>query len=126
MTGLGNIILIHLHGTLSANAKGVIHVPLQGATLVEVAACGSNVNDAKLTIGPAADTDGYLVTGAIGDSSVPAVFNAANFDGALSDPLKISAPHLGKDAVLHWSLDFDGAGGTAAADVDIQVTLLEG
>lgn len=126
MTGLIYTILVHLPGTLAANQQGVIRIPLQGATLVSVAACGSNENDAKLTIGTAADADGILVAGAIGDSSTPAVFNAANLDGALTDPLDISCPHLAKDTVLVWSLDFDGAGGTAAADVDIQFNFLEG
>lgn len=126
MTGLIYTILVHLPGTLAANQQGVIRIPLQGATLVEVAATGSNANDAKLTIGTAADADGILVAGAIGDSSDPAVFTPRTFNGALADPLDISCPHLAKDTVLVWSLDFDGAGGTAAADVDIQFNFLEG
>ena len=126
MTGLGNIVIVHLSGTLGANQQGVIRVPLQGATLVEIAATGSNANDAKLTVGPLADPDGYLISGAIGDSSTPAVFNASNFDGALADVLKISAPHLNKNAVLAWALDYDGSAGVAAANVDLQFTFLEG
>lgn len=126
MTGLMFPVLVHLHGTLAANATGVVYVPLQGATLVSVTVCGSNENDAKLTVGTSDDADGILKAGAAGESSVPAVFDASKFDGALADPNKLSAPHLAKGTVLTWTLDFDGAGGTAAADVDIQFTFLEG
>lgn len=126
MTGLMYTVIVHLAGTLAANQQGVIRIPLQGATLVEVAACGSNANDAKLTIGTADDADGYLVSGAIGDSSVPAVFTAAEFDGALADPLNISAPHFAKGDAIRWVLDFDGSAGTAASHVDLQFTFLEG
>ena len=123
MTGLIYSIVVHLHGALSADAKGVIRIPLQGATLVEVAACGSNANTGKLTVGTSADADGYLKAGDIGDESAPAVFNAANFDGALADALKLSAPHLAKNAVLTWSL---AVGATPPADVDLQFSFLEG
>ena len=126
MTGELFSLLVHLPGTLAANHQGVIRIPLQGATLVEVAATGSNANDARLTIGVVQDADAVLVAGAVGDSSVPAIFNAANFDGILGYPLHISAPHLVKGALLTWALDFDGAGGTAAQNVDLQFAFLEG
>lgn len=126
MTGLMWTHTIHLPGTLAANAGGVIALPLQGARLVAVAACGANANDARLTLGTADDPDGILVAGAIGDSSTPVVFTEQQFDGALADPLKLSAPHFVKHTVLTWALDFDGAGGAAAANVDLELFFLEG
>ena len=84
MDGMRILVPVHLHGTLAANAQGVFQLPC-GATLVEVSAAGSNANDATLQVGTSVDADGILTAVAIGDSSVPVVKNAADFDGALCD-----------------------------------------
>lgn len=121
MTGESFGQLVHLGGTLAADAAGVIRIPLQGATLVEVVATGANANGARLNLGTVADPDGYLVAARIGQSGVPAVFTAREFDGVLADSLRWSPPHLAKHAVMAWALDFDGA------DVDaVQTVTIDG
>ena len=77
---------VHLHGTLGANASGVIPSwSNTGAKLLEVAACSSNAGDATLKIGNATDDDAYLKAKAIGVSSEPEWFTVEDFDGDLAD-----------------------------------------
>ena len=123
MDGMRMVVPVHLHGTLAANASGAFVLPC-GATLVEVSACASNDSDATLQVGAAADADGVMTAAVIGDSSVPVVKNAADFDGALCD--QKSGYHAAKGTVFTWVLDFDGSSGTAAQNVDILFTFLEG
>lgn len=123
MDGFRYPVTVHLHGTLAANATGAFQVPV-GLKLVEISACGSNTNDGKLTVGTSADADGILTSGAIGDGSTPAVFGPAEFDGALCDQKAGAA--LANDTIFTWTLDYDGAAGTAAANVMIVFTFLEG
>lgn len=129
MTGLFTYITVHLAGTLAANQQGAFVVPHQGATLLSVSATGSNANNAKLRVGiggASADDDAFMTDKDIGDSSAFLTYGPKEFDGVKADVLKISAPHLNKGDVVTWLLDFDGAAGTAAQNVDIQFTLLEG
>ncbi len=123
MDGMRFVVSVHLHGTLAANAQGAFSLPC-GATLVEVSAVGSNANDATLQVGTSADADGVMTAAAIGDSSVPVVKNAAGFNGALCD--QVSGPHFADGTIMAWLLDFDGAAGTAAQNVGLLFTFLEG
>jgi len=123
MDGMRILVPVHLHGTLAANAQGAFQLPC-GATLVEVSAVASNDSDATLLVGTSADADGVMTAAVIGDSSVPVVKNAAGFDGALCD--QVSGPHLADGTIITWLLDFDGAAGTAAQNVGILFTFLEG
>src|SRR5512139_2900899 len=110
-------------GTLAADQSGVVKLPCP-ATLVEISACASNDSDAKLKAGTSADDDGILKPTAIGDNSAPAVWDRGDFDGALigNDQLW----HGPRGTVFTWSLDFDGASGTPAQNVDVLFTFLEG
>lgn len=123
MQGTRFTVAVHVGGTLAANQQGVIQLPCV-ATLAEVSACGSNSNSATLQLGTSADADGIMTAAAIGDSSTPAVFDAGDFDGALADG--VNPLHLADDTVIAWLLDYDGASGTAAQDLDILFTFLEG
>ncbi len=123
MQGTRFTVAIHIGGTLAANQQGVILLPC-AATLAQVSACGSNNNSATLQLGTSADADGILLAAAIGDSSTPLAFGAADFNGALADG--VNPLHLASGAILAWLLDFDGAAGTAAQHVDILFTFLEG
>ena len=125
MQGMRFTVNIHLPGTLAADQSGALALPC-AATLEQVAACGSNANDATLAIGTSADPDGLLTAAAIGDSSTPEVWANPDWDGALAPGDGVSPPHLDNATVIVWSLDFDGAAGTAAADVDILFTFIEG
>ncbi len=123
MDGMRFTVCVHLHGTLAANAQGAFSLPC-GATLVEVSAVGSNANSATLLVGTADETVGVMTAADIGDSSEPVVKRAANFNGALCD--QVSGPHFAAGTIIKWLLDFDGAAGTAAANVGILFTFLEG
>ena len=123
MDGFRFTVHVHLPGTLSANQQGAFQLPC-GATLTEVSACGSNVNSATLQVGTSADADGILTAQAIGDSSVPIVWDRGDFNGALVESNQF--PALDDDTIVTWVLDFDGASGTAAANVSILFTFLEG
>jgi hypothetical protein len=124
MDGLRFPVTIHLHGTLAANAQGSFPLPI-GMTLESVALVNSATDsDATLTVGTSADADGILKAGAIGAAGVPVTFAKANFDGALCDAK--NPPHFDKGTVITWLVDFDGAGGTAASDVTLLFSFLEG
>ena len=123
MDGMRFTVAIHLHGTLAANATGVFQLPCP-ASLVEVSAVATNDSDATLQIGTSADADGIVTAAVIGDSSTPVVFVPASFDGDLAD--QKSAVHLADNTIVAWVLDYDGAGGTAAQNVTILFTFLEG
>lgn len=119
--------VVHLHGTLAANASGVIPAWSNiGVKLLEVAASSSNAGDATLKIGTTTDDDAYMTAKAIGVSSAPIWFTVTNFDGVLADSLHITCPQHAPKTVFTWTLDFDGDGGVAAANVDLVFTLLIG
>lgn len=122
---LGNIFThsVHLHGTLAANATGNFKLPVN-ATLIAVSLTGSGANDAILDVGTSADRDGILADAACGDSNSPNEYDRSDWTGALATA---GNPHpFAKGDILAWDLDFDGAGGTAAANVTIAFTFLEG
>lgn len=113
----------HIHGTLSADAA-FVWTQRRPCTIRAVQAVGSNANDATLKVGTTTDDDAYITAFAIGDSDVPVVKKTmAHFDGATADS---QFPHVPADTVVKLTLDHDGAGGTAAADVTIVVECLEG
>jgi hypothetical protein len=125
MDGQKFAVAVHLHGTLAANAQGAFALPC-GATLVEVSACQSNDADATLKVGvggASPDDDGILGAFAIGDSSAPVVKDRGDFGGVL---VSGQLWHGERGTILTWLLDFDGSSGTAAANVDILFTFIEG
>ena len=123
MDGMRFTYSVHLHGTLAANGRGEFALPC-GATLMAVSVGGSNANNGQLDVGTAADRDGILDGVDIGDSGTPVAFGPQQFNGALADGR--SGYHFARGDVLAWDLDFDGAAGTAAANVSLVFTFLEG
>lgn len=130
MHGMRVTYTVHLGGTLGANQQGVIPAwKNTGFTLLEVAAVASNNSDATLTIGvggASPDTDGIMTAKVIGDSNAPVIFTVKDFNGALADALAMSAPRFGPGDTITWLLDYDGSAGTAAQNVDLVFTVLEG
>jgi hypothetical protein len=117
------IYTIHLPGTLSADAQGIIpmsnHV---GATLLEIAACASNDSAATLALGIGgtnADDDGIMTDKAIGDSGTPRIFTVADFDGVLADPLHSTCPRFGPQGLLTWRLNHNGTGANEVQTVTL-------
>lgn len=113
----------HFPGALAANVSIKFTVP-SACTLVHVSAVASNDSDALITIGTSADADGYVASCVIGDSGTP-VEKAAltDFDGALAGS---QFPHIVDGTIVAIAIDFDGASGTAAEDVTLVLTFVEG
>ena len=115
----------HIPGTLTADLNIRFTVP-SGCTLVHVSFGNSAASDATIDIGTSADTDGYLDGGDVGDSNVPAEFDKDDFNGALLSDAGREYPHLVDGTIMVVIVDFDGAGGTAAANLTIVLTFVEG
>jgi hypothetical protein len=117
---LGNHVVVSVvyDGTLAANKVFYWKAPFR-CSLVEVSAVASNSSSATLKIGTPADDDSALVAAAIGASGTPVVFDLDNFVGG-----GYSQFEAGTTLVL--TLDYDGASGTAAQNVNIVATFLEG
>lgn len=119
MQGKRNSLCWHIPGTLTAN----IDIRFTAAfdfTIKEISAVASNDSDATLAVGISTDTDSVLVATTIGDSQVPSVKTRSNW--ATTNPNGI----INNDEVVVLTLDFDGAAGTAAQNVTIVMTILEG
>ena len=108
----------YVPGTLSANL-GINFTTPCDCQLVHASAVGSNANDGLLKIGKSSDDDAYLASAPIGDSGTPVEFDRDNFVGE-------QFPHIARGAVVVITLDYDGAGGTAAANFTLVLTFTEG
>ena len=106
-------------GTLAANAVIPVAIP-ENCTLHHVSASASNNSDATLMLGISTDTDSIMAAAAIGDSGAPVEFDKDNW--ATTNP----TAHLNKGEIFTVTLDYDGAAGTAAANVALVFTFLEG
>jgi len=115
---------VHLHGTLAANAQGYIYLP-NGATLKMVAATASNASSATLKLGTVADDDGIFVALAIGASGVPVIWDKGDWGGALNTLGADENYYVAAGVTLLWTLDFDGAAGTAGQNVSISFDFIE-
>ena len=118
MQGNHFLIPFHIPGTLTANITFVFTAPFD-CQLIHAQAVGSNANNARIEIGTTADTDAYLPASDVGDSNVPAEFARASFTGG-------EYPHLPDGTVVEVLVDFDGASGTAVANLTVALTFSEG
>lgn len=118
---LGNHITwsFHVPGTLAANVNIRFVVPVD-CRLSRISAVASNDSDATMTFGISSDTDSILASTTIGDSNVPAEFDRDNWAAANE------TAELAKGEIAVLTVDFDGASGTAAADLTVVITALEG
>jgi hypothetical protein len=115
---------VHLHGTLAANALGYIYFQ-SGGTLKAVSGVASNDSAATLKLGTAADDDGIFVAAAIGDSGVPVVWDKGDWGGALNTLGADENYYVAPGTTLLWTLDYDGASGTAAQNVTLTFDWIE-
>ena len=113
----------HVTGTLAANVTIIWTAPFD-CQLIHVSAVNTAATDGIVRIGTTTDTDGYLVDSAIGDSSVPNEYDRNDFTGALITSGQY--PHIAKGTVVEILVDYDGTGGTAAANLTVVLTLTEG
>ena len=109
----------HVPGTLSANIVITFEAPFN-FRLRTLSACASNDSDATLMLGISTDTNSILTAAVIGDSSVPVEKRVADFD-AVNPTGAVS-----KGEIVVITVDYDGAAGTAAADLTILLDLIAG
>ncbi len=110
--------VIHITGTLSANVayRFTAHADM---TLKHISAVQSNAGDATLKIGTSADDDLYMTATAVGQSGTPAEFDRDDF---VDDEVK----QIRKGTIVVLTVDHDGDGGTAAADLTLVATFTPG
>ncbi len=119
MDGMRFPVVFHLPGTLAANVTPVFKAPCD-LTLVSVQGAAGNASSATLKVGTTASDAAYLAAFAIGQSGAPVEKAArADFVGG-------QFPNIPKGTALQFTLDFDGASGTAAQNVTILAAFLEG
>jgi hypothetical protein len=108
----------HIPGTLTANLNIRFTVP-KDCQLLHVSASNSAATNGTFILGTSADDDAYLTTSDVGDSNVPNEFSKANFVGT-------EYPHILDGVIFVVTIDYDGAAGTAAANLTLVLTFLEG
>jgi hypothetical protein len=123
MQGQRFAVTVNLHGTLAANARGEFKVPY-ACSLEGISLSNSANSDMTLDVGTGANRDGILDGKTGGDSGTPGYFDSADWNGA--DIAVGALPHFAKEDIVAWDLDFDGAAGTAAANVTLIFYFLEG
>jgi hypothetical protein len=101
-------------GELPTVSEGAAYTEL---SLVHVSAVASNDSDATLKIGTSTD-DEFLAETTIGDSRTPSEFDWGDFVD--------QHPRIEDGDIVVLTLDYDGATGTAAADLTLILTFTEG
>lgn len=119
MTGLHLVYPFHFTGTLAANVTITFKLPFNCA-LKHISAVASNNSDATLIVGDSGDADEVLASTTIGDSGAPVEKDRDDWASANS-----VGRYLAGD-VFVATLDYDGAAGTAAANVTLVFTFAEG
>jgi hypothetical protein len=94
-------------------------------SLIHAQAVASNASNATIIIGTSADDNGYLTSSDVGDSGTPAEFDRDNFTGALVSPSG-EYPHITNGTIVVVTVDYDGSSGTAAQNLSVALTFLEG
>lgn len=123
MQGTRFTMPFHFGGTLAANQTVCFAMPVN-ASLESISFSASNAAASTLKVGTVADDDGYITAYAVGQSNVPVVKAAGDFNGALvTVGLR---PRLLKGGDVLLTLDFDGAAGTAGANVTVVLAFSEG
>lgn len=121
MQGTRFTICAHAHGTLAANFKGRFKLA-QNATLLHVEFSCSSATAATLDFGTAADPDGIINDGAIGQSDAVAILDRDDWNGALyTDTDNIDYFQLAAGTVYVWEVTH-----ASAQNLDIIFHMVEG
>ena len=119
MQGTRFTISYHTAGTLAANHSFIFKLPFD-AQLIGVSAAASNASSGILDVGYTGALEAYVANMDIGDSSVAAIYDEdTDFVGDVF-------PHIAAGTNIIATLDYDGAGGTAAADFTLVMCFTEG
>lgn len=109
-------------GTLGADGTIYWKAPF-AFTLMRVQSCQSNAGAATLKVGIAGTLEKYLAAHAMGVSGTPVVKDVGDWNATYTAE---GNPHIAADTVLAFTVDFDGAGGTAGADPQVSIAGLIG
>lgn len=115
----------HVPGTLSANITITFTAPF-GMSLIHVSACASNDSDATITVGDSSDPDEYLTASVVGDSGTPAEYDHDDFVDTSGNTHSRYFPVINDGTVVVTTIDYDGASGTAAQNLTVVLTFVEG
>jgi len=107
-----------LAGTLSADETFTFLFPFD-VQLIHIAAMASNDSDATLSVGTTGSAAAHMAATTIGDSGTMKELNRDDF-------VNSQFPHIAAGTVILATLDHDGSSGTAAQNVEIQFTFVEG
>jgi hypothetical protein len=118
-------IPIHVTGTLGANVVFYWTSPFD-CTLLHVSAVASNASSATIIVGESDDTDEYLTSQNVGDSAVPAEFDGDDFVDTDGNAHTRYYPRVDDGTIVVVTVDYDGASGTAAANLSVVLTLAKG
>jgi len=119
MQGNRNVLCFHVPGTLAANIVAKWTAAFDGR-VKHISAVASNDSDATMIFGVSTDTDEILASATIGDSGVPVEKSVSNW--ATTNP----TGEFSKGEILVLTVDYDGSAGSAADDLTVVITLLEG
>ena len=119
MQGTRFTVSYHTAGTLAANHSFIFKVPFD-CQLIGVSAVTSNASSGILDVGYTGALEAYVANMDVGDSSIAAILDeAGDFEGD-------NFPHIPALTNIICTLDYDGAGGTAAADFTLVLIFTEG
>jgi hypothetical protein len=119
MQGTHFTVSYHTAGTLAANHSFIFKLPFD-AQLIGVSTVASNASSGILDVGYTGSLEAYVANMDVGDSSVAAVLDEP---GDFEDN---NFPHIAAGTNIICTLDYDGAGGTAAADFTLILIFTEG
>ena len=108
----------HIPGTLTANVIPKFTAPFD-IQLIHISAVGSNTNSCQIKAGTSSSDAAYLALADIGDGGTPVEFGRTDFVGD-------QYPHITDGTIFVLTIDYDGASGTAAADVTVVLTFTRG
>ena len=119
MQGTRFTVTYHTAGTLAANHSFIFKLPFD-CQLISVSVANTAATDAILDIGYTGALEAYVVDLAVGDSSVAAIIDEPG------DFVDDNFPHIAAGTNIICTLDYDGAGGTAAANFTLVLVFTEG
>ncbi len=119
MQGTHVTVPFHTAGALAANHSYIFKLPFD-AQLIGVSAAASNASDAIIDVGYTGALEAYVANMDAGDSSVAAILDEpGDFEGD-------NFPHIAALTNIIITVDYDGAGGTAAQNLTVLLTFTEG
>lgn len=104
-------------GTLASNWATEFVLPFD-CQLIHASVSTSNTNNGTIKLGNSTDDDAYLTVQDLPDDDQDE-YDRDDFVGT-------QFPHIDKGTVISITVDYDGASGTAAADLTVVLTFTEG